>query len=373
MEISGFTPHDSAARGMMPRDNYDAPQGTAESPDRVLLNASRSSCGTEEKVIDGVKTYITGNAGDVQTETSPGLCLMGGSTEVDGALKWMIDKSGGGDFVVLRADDSDGYNDYIYRELGGVDSVQTLVIDSREKANSPYVEEVIKNAEALFIAGGDQWQYFSNWDGTKVEEALSYLANEKKVPLGGTSAGCHAMAGIFYSAENDGVSSSEALNDPYDRKVTLRNDFLAMPRMRYIVTDSHFHRRNRMGRSAAFLARSIEDGQTASAPLAPRVIALDEKAAVTIDADGTGRVWATGSQSHSGSAYFLEASARPQQCVPGLPLTFNKDVITCYRIKGTEEGESGFTLHDDGTWGDFRGENKYPVNIKDGRLEKDPY
>ena len=47
---------------------------------------------------------------------------MGGGTDVDAAFKWMIEKSGGGDFVIIRADNSNGYNSYIY-DMGGINSV----------------------------------------------------------------------------------------------------------------------------------------------------------------------------------------------------------------------------------------------------------
>ncbi len=353
MHVSGINP--------LPLPGHETPHRKAA--DRAV---------TETQVVDGVTTYLTGNAQDVETPTSAGMCLMGGSTEVDGAMKWMVEKSGGGDVVILRADDSDGYNDYIYHDLGGVNSVRTLVIDSVEKADSPYVEQVLKNAEAVFLAGGSQWNYYEYWNGTKVEKALDYLVNEKQVPVGGTSAGCHSMGGIFYSAEEGGITSEEALENPYHEKMTMRDDFLAMPMMKHIITDSHFHARDRMGRSVAFLARSIQD-HSPDNPGKPRVIAIDEKAAVTIDAHGTGRVWAGKGNERSGKAYFIEASSAPQGCGPGLPLTFNRDVIQCYRIKGTEEGSGSFVLSHDGSWSGFQGGEGYTVNVTGGKFEEDPY
>jgi hypothetical protein len=52
----------------------------------------------------------------------------------------MIDKAGGGDFVVVRATGSDGYNQYIY-DMGGVDSVESLVIPTLEATNHPFVSK----------------------------------------------------------------------------------------------------------------------------------------------------------------------------------------------------------------------------------------
>lgn len=39
---------------------------------------------------------------------------MGGGTDVDAAFKWMIERSGGGNFVVIRTAGTDAYNPYIY-------------------------------------------------------------------------------------------------------------------------------------------------------------------------------------------------------------------------------------------------------------------
>src|SRR5262245_33141046 len=86
---------------------------------------------------------ITGDSLDVSTQTQAGTVLMGGSTDVEEALKWMIRLSGGGDFLILRASGSTGYNDFI-KELGEVNSVETLLLDSREKAMTKAVGQRIR-------------------------------------------------------------------------------------------------------------------------------------------------------------------------------------------------------------------------------------
>src|SRR6476469_3276226 len=82
------------------------------------------------------------------------------------------DRIGGGDIVVLRASGADGYNDYLYTEIGGVDSVETLLVTSTELADSAYVSFAITHAEGIFLAGGDQASYLAAWKGTGVETAL---------------------------------------------------------------------------------------------------------------------------------------------------------------------------------------------------------
>src|SRR5688572_19661317 len=113
-----------------------------------------------------VTRYLTGNAADVNPALfGPVLNLGGGGTDVDEALEWMIDQARGCtacaatvDVVILRASGADGYNQYIY-DMGGVDSVETLVITKRSDADTAAVEATILNAEVVFFAGGDQCNY----------------------------------------------------------------------------------------------------------------------------------------------------------------------------------------------------------------------
>lgn len=149
-----------------------------------------------------VSIGLVGDSTDVKTETEFGVVLMGGSTDVDEALQWMIRKSGGGDFVIIRASGSTGYNDYI-KELGNANSVETLLIDSHEKSQRKTTGDQIRNAEALFIAGGDQSNYVKFWKDTEVSEAIRFLIDVKKVPIGGTSAGCAVLSDYIFPEFRD--------------------------------------------------------------------------------------------------------------------------------------------------------------------------
>ena len=68
----------------------------------------------------------------------------------------MIGKSGGGDFVVIRATGTDAYNPYIY-DFGGIDSVETIITKNRAAASDPFVVDTIRNAEALAWLGAQPW------------------------------------------------------------------------------------------------------------------------------------------------------------------------------------------------------------------------
>ena len=47
--------------------------------------------------------FRTGNPQDATTKTQFGVALMGGGKDLDDAFRWMCEKSGGGDFLVIRA------------------------------------------------------------------------------------------------------------------------------------------------------------------------------------------------------------------------------------------------------------------------------
>ncbi len=52
----------------------------------------------------------------------------------------------------------------------------------------------------------------------KVETAINYLINEKKVPVAGTSAGMAILGDFYYAPTHEGVLSSEILNKEMSAK-----------------------------------------------------------------------------------------------------------------------------------------------------------
>jgi cyanophycinase len=302
-----------------------------------------------------VDRYLTGDPADVVTSTQGGTVLMGGSTDVDAAIEWMIDRSGGGDFVVLRVTGTDGYNDYIYTDLGGVNSVETVVITSKASANKIATYNTIINAEAVFIAGGDQWDYVNYWKDTKVEDALNYLINTKHVPVGGTSAGCAIQGKVYFDAKFGTVTSTQALNNPYRNLVSLqRNNFIDNPLLINTITDTHYNNPDRKGRQTTFLARMAKDWAVNA-----KGIGVEEQTAVCIDEAGLAKVFGTN------SAYFLKQNGLgPETCISGSPLTWDRSnqAIKTYKVPGTITGSNSFNISNwttgfGGTWWYFSAES----------------
>jgi cyanophycinase len=290
--------------------------------------------------------YFVGNSGNVVGTTSGGELLMGGGTDVDAAFQWMISKAGGGDFVIIRASGTDAYNPYIY-DFGNIDSVETIITKNRAAASDPFVVDKIRNAEALFIAGGDQNDYVTLWKGTPVEDAIHDLV-KRNVPIGGTSAGLAVMGEFLFSAANGTIYSDTALGNPYNGKVALDKDFLVLPYMGGIITDSHFVTRDRMGRLVTFLARIVKDGWASSA----KGIGIDEQTAIAVDEKGRATVLGFG------SAYFIQTPGAPEVCLPKTPLTYRN--LSVYKV--TPGNTFNF-----GTWSGSGG-TAYTISAVDGVL-----
>ncbi len=258
--------------------------------------------------------YLTGNGGDAIGTTRFGLGLMGGGTDVDALFTWMGARAGGGDFVVIRASGADGYNQYVY-DLAPFDSVETLVLKNRAASFDDFVLQTIRNAEALFIAGGDQSDYVNNWKGTPVEDAIHELAT-RGVPIGGTSAGTAILSEFIYAAQRQSVTSSQALADPFNRNITLDRDFLVLPFLHGIITDQHLIERDRIGRTLTFMARIVTDGWAAES----KAIAIDRETAVLVDDAAQATIVANADHA-TPYAYFLRGGV-PQVVAAKTPLTY---------------------------------------------------
>lgn len=291
-------------------------------------------------------SYLVGDTSNVTKTTEYRICLLGGATEDDNAMKWFLNGSGGGDIVVIRVTGTAGYNNYFYSSLGiPVNSVETLVIPSVAAANDPYVRRRLREAEALFIAGGNQNDYISYWKNTAVDSALNYLINIKKTPFGGTSAGMAIQGQAYYSAAAGSITSAAALADPYANAVTIgNNDFIHNQLLKRVITDTHYDNPDRRSRHTTFLARLFQDSTKAFYG-----IACDEYTAVCFDSTGIAKVFG-GYPTYDDNAYFIQPNCLlpniPENCTASQALTWNRsgEALKVYAIKGTATGAGSFDL-----------------------------
>lgn len=215
-----------------------------------------------------------------------GTLLMGGGDWVPSAMRWFADHAGGGRVLILRASGDDDLQRRLYEDIGGVTAVRTLVFEDRAPAFDEGVAEAITQADAIFLAGGDQARYIRFWKDTPVQRLLNVHIHSGK-PIAGTSAGLAVLGGWAYGALDDGsIDSPSAMADPLGEAITLERGFLNVPFLENVVTDTHFAQRDRQGRLLAFVSKA----RSLSGQHGIYGLGVDEDAALALEGDGTARL-----------------------------------------------------------------------------------
>jgi cyanophycinase-like exopeptidase len=158
------------------------------------------------------------------------------------------------------------------------------------------------------------------WKNAPVREAVQSVI-DRGAPVGGASAGLAVLGEYVFTAEMDTVTSVRALANPFDERVTVGTDFLRVALLANTITDTHFARRDRMGRTLVFLARILAAGKTCEV----RAIAADERTVALVEASGAISIVGRG------AVYFLRASRPATVCRPGIPFTVGE--IAAYRLR----------------------------------------
>jgi cyanophycinase len=297
------------------------------------------------------KYFRTGNAADSGATPRAGFALMGGGAQQQQAFRFLCERTNGGDFLILRANTEDAdakEENEAVKALCPLNSVATIVFAGRDDSDDPKLLEIIAHAQTIFFAGGDQSNYVRFWQDTPVQDALNrHIANGK--PLGGSSAGLAILGEFSFSSMIDTIHSPEALANPYGNKVTLTRDFLHIPLLAAVITDTHFAKRDRLGRLLVFLSRILQDGWAEKV----RAIAVEENAAVLLEPQGWAKVVG------KGPAYFLEAAQKPAVCRAKTPLSF-----AGVRVHRTLPGGA----FDVKTWTGSEGDD-YEISAEHGQLK----
>jgi beta-aspartyl-peptidase (threonine type) len=239
-------------------------------------------------------TYDHYSAGDLSArrpgDTAGALMLLGGGDWPVPAFRWFVERMGKGHLVMLRASGTDDLQQDFLTSIGGAASVQTIVFHSREAASDPRVLDILRRADGIFLGGGDQSNYVRYFRGTPLNALLDEHVRAGK-PIGGTSAGLAILGAYSYGAMDGGsLKPDVALKNPLGSGVTLVRDFLHMPWLKNVITDSHFAKRDRFGRLLVWVGRlAIEENN-------PGIVGLgiDENAGLCVEADGSARVFGVG-------------------------------------------------------------------------------
>ena len=286
--------------------------------------------------------------------TTPATLLIGGAeagaTGEEEAIQWLLDHARGGDYLVIRVGGTGSQAGWVCDSFASsIGSAAEQSIDSRTDANNATIAQRIRNAEIIFIAGGDQNKYEDYWKDTEVERALNDHVSVARKPIAGTSAGLAILGQSYYAPASTGVLSKEILDNPYhnySRDIN-HGDFLLHPQLANVITDSHLNRltgsgrkaETRHGRVLGFLARSVADRNTLNA----RAIGIDEGTLVAIDGSGNAKVFG------EGKAYFLKPNTYPERIQSGSKLIWNNSgqAVSVYAITGSRTGAGSFNL---GSW-----------------------
>lgn len=286
----------------------------------------------------------------------PVLILDGGGSGPDDPYQIAIDRVRGCtscdrklDVVILRASGSDGYNDY-FMKLHGVNSVVSLVITDRASSSRADVIDTVRRAEIVFFAGGDQCNYIRWIKGTPVEAAVKSVYRRGGA-IGGTSAGLAIQGEIVYDACPDQSATADVLKDPFSVDVSLSRGFFDWPATRDLITDTHFMKRDRMGRLLVFLARALAEGKES------RLIGfgVNEGAIALMDRDGKAVVYG------HGPVNVIVADHPAQVLEKGKPLTYRG-----FRIWHFDAGQTIDVRHLPAT-------GYKTIDVFDGKISADPY
>ncbi len=317
------------------------------------------------------------------TNHSGGLMLAGGGSDygIAPGWQWLIDRAGGrnlgGDIVILSAKGVTEYADWLpeFAKKHGLkvstvkefafdyssDPTSNAFKDARNAAdNDDFIQNILNNAEAIFMAGGEQNRYYDLWHGTKLAAILEERYNKHEIVLGGTSAGLAVLGEWAFTSKGQSIDSSDTLKNPTDPSITLAHDFLHLSHMQNVVTDTHFGDINngdrfRMGRIAAFLAQMVV--ANGGPGLNAKGLGIDAQTAVLVETNGDAKV------DGNGNAYFFIPLETPAVDEAGKligPLGFRLNVNRLDKSKGA------FKLAEQ--W--IQNANSYDVIAMDGKITR---
>lgn len=256
------------------------------------------------------------------------------------------------DVVVLGASyfDYDGECQQLVT-LERVNSCTTILVRRPEGASDPAVLEALEHAEIIYFRGGNQCKLVA-WRDTPIQEAVVQLVARG----GGTGGGSAGLAIQGALAVYDGCKGSArsplALASPYGATVSFAPSLFDWEPLDATLTDSHFVKRDRMGRLMTFLCRQLADGKRDDA----WGLGIDEGSAMVIDQQGLGTVYGD-------VAYMVHADRSDSGCEGDetSPLTYLGFKVWRLPVGST------YDFHD------RPAEGYYTIDVVAGVLSANPY
>lgn len=275
--------------------------------------------------------HTLGNPEDADVEPlGPGLVLVGGGDPGAEAWMWQASLIPGGDVVVLQVEGEPMLDHQLYNDIGGVDSVQTVIVQPGAASFEPWIAWTLAHAEAIVIVGEDPYDML--WKSTPIEAAIMATWRRGAV-VGGVDAGLSSLGEFVYAGYGGDLSSSEALEDPYDDDMTIDRNYLSLEPLEDTLIEARFSSEDRMGRLLTFAARVLEDDWSSTFV----GLGIDEHTAMLIGPDGVGRV------SGSGHVYLFRTEQRPAVCEPDEVLEFGPVTVARLAAGDTATWPGGST------------------------------
>jgi cyanophycinase len=221
------------------------------------------------------------------------VCAVGGGSEnynswSDAPYNWIVQKADSGKIIILGTGSATTWLPNYFMSLGA-DTAYNKTIGSIAAADLQETYDELITAKAIFIRGGDQWNYIRFWKGTKTDSALNYIFQNGGV-IAGTSAGLAVLGDVDFSARFGTVYPDEALLNPFNNYMQFEDDFLNL--VPDVLFDSHFIERARHGRLVAMLYnRYFATGRSLIG------IGVDDRTAFCVSPDGVGEVMGSGAVS----------------------------------------------------------------------------
>jgi len=227
--------------------------------------------------ISGLGTLPSAAAAHLSASGQPGtMILAGGGSEGDIGDKtaWSytlytklvqngdINGDGQVNVAILSNSRQDNWLPTYFRWLGATRAYNVFV-PTVAAANNPRIVDSVKNADIVFIKGGDQGEYYDLWKGTLLATHILAVAQAGGA-IGGTSAGAMSMSQYCFCGSQDLVSldvledaESIYLTDVSDGGSGIHTDYLGL--VPNAVVDTHFTTRARLGRLLGILGKAVQD------------------------------------------------------------------------------------------------------------------
>ena len=221
------------------------------------------------------------------------ICAVGGGSEdygdwSDEPYSWIVQKSDSGKIIILGVSSATEWLPTYFMSFGA-DTAYNKTISTIAAANLQETYDELITAKAIFIRGGDQWDYIRLWKGTKVDSAINFIFQNGGV-IAGTSAGAAVLGEVDFSAQSGSAYPDEALENPFYSRMKFENNFLNL--IPNVLFDTHFTERARHGRLIAMIYN-----QYYSSGRELIGTGIDDRTAICITPDGVGEVMGSGAVS----------------------------------------------------------------------------